>query len=60
VFCDGFIASYEWRGSCLVRLEEQYRKCVVLIGTAAPGVEDEIGERDSLSPATLGIGLFIL
>lgn len=34
--------AYQWRGDCLVRLEEQYRKSVVLIGTGSVGSDDEI------------------
>lgn len=32
----------EWRRGCLVRLEDQFRKCGVLIGSAAVGSDDEI------------------
>lgn len=33
---------YQWRGDHLVRLKEEFRKSVVLIGTGSPTKEDEI------------------
>lgn len=35
---------YQWREGCLVRLDEAFRKCAVLIGTAS------VGTRDGISP----------
>ncbi len=34
--------TYQWRKGCLVRLDEAFRKCAVLIGTGSPGKLDEI------------------
>lgn len=39
VLAPGF---YEWRGECLVRLRDDFRKSAVLIGTSAPGSDDDI------------------
>lgn len=34
--------AYSWRGEHLVRLDEQYRKCVVLIGAGDPSSDESI------------------